>query len=70
MLAYMPKKKKQAGSEEPKGLNYNVWLDPDLEKALESYFATLEFRPSKTRFTETAFKEFLKSRGFWPPKSK
>jgi hypothetical protein len=58
------------GGEKPprSGTALHCWIDDDLHAALEAFRKATEPEPSKTRTVETALKDFLRLRGFWPPR--
>lgn len=67
-------KRKQDGSTPKRptanrvGVPFYVYLHPDIQAALAQFLEASEARISKTAFTEMAFKEVLRARGFWPYK--
>jgi hypothetical protein len=74
----MPKKKKQmpAAAEVPEktpkaersGVGKMFYLDDELSQALDHFLDDQEFRPTQTTVFSLALKEFLRSRGYYPPK--
>jgi hypothetical protein len=73
-MATSPKKKQGRprkhpdGNEGRSGQAVHVYLDPVLMDALAEFRASYkEFPPRKTEILEQALREFLQSRGHWPP---
>jgi hypothetical protein len=70
MSATMAKRKGSgAGGRKPQrsGVPLNAWIEESIMQALESYLDSTDPRVSKTAALESALKDFLKGKGFWPP---
>lgn len=72
MNAVADRKKKTDEPEEKKpqrsGLPLHVWIDPEINQALLDYLEDTEPRVFKTSAVESALKDFLRNKGYWPPK--
>ncbi|MFO0846623.1 MAG: hypothetical protein U0797_30360 [Gemmataceae bacterium] len=70
MLATMAKRKGSGSSgKKPQrsGVPLNAWIEEPIMQALEMYLDGTDPRVSKTAALESALKDFLKGKGFWPP---
>jgi hypothetical protein len=52
------------------GVPVYAYVDPELRHALDRYLEETRPNPSLTSALEVALEEFLKARGYWPPKRK
>ena len=52
------------------GTPLHAWIDDEIAGAFQEYIESTDPRVSKTASLETALKEFLRSRGFWPRKKR
>lgn len=61
-----------SGGKKPQrsGVPLHAWIEGKIMTALESYLDSTEPRVSKTAAIESALKDFLKGKGFWPPETK
>ncbi len=71
-MPYMAKRKKPVRRGKPAvpnrtGTPLHVWIDPEIAEALQGFLASADPRISKTAAVESALREFLRPRGFWPP---
>ncbi len=76
MSVVMGKKRNDETQSEPieprrpnrSGESLHVYIDPAIADALRGYLAATEPEVSKTAAVESALREFLRSKGQWPPK--
>lgn len=61
----MGRKKKDKG--EPK-VPLFVQLEPEIARALAEYLEATDPEVSKTAAVESALKDFLRGKGYWPPR--
>lgn len=66
MAATMAKKRAPKGSGRS-GIPRTIYLQPELQDALDRYIASLRPSPSYTGVAAAALEDFLRARGFWPP---
>lgn len=71
----MARKKKSGEAQEAakpaaqrSGMPIHVWVDEDLARAFTAYIESTEPRVFRTAAVEVALKDFLRKKGFWPPK--
>jgi hypothetical protein len=50
------------------GVGKMFYLDDELSQALDNFLGAQEFKPTQTTVFSLALKEFLRTRGFYPPK--
>ncbi len=50
------------------GANVSIWIDPEVKQALLAFVETHEPKTTLTGLIEAAVKEYLATRGQWPPK--
>ena len=76
-MGRMARKKSKSGEKEavqdapPKprsGTPIHAWIDEELGEAFKRYLTSMEVKITATSAIEVALKEFLRNRGFWPPK--
>lgn len=67
-----PKPRRSAGqpdlASDRAGVPLHVWIDSEIAAALQGYLDETEPSVFKTAAVESALKDFLRSRGHWPPK--
>ena len=51
------------------GVPINVWVDEEVSAAMDAYLASTDPVVSKTAAVDSALKQFLREKGFWPPKT-
>lgn len=71
MPATMAKREGDSGkAKKPRraGVPLHAWIDEAIMSAMDSYLKATEPRVSKTAAIEVALKDFLRGKGFWPPK--
>ncbi len=74
MLAMAKERKKKDEPKAPRkpnrsGVPFYVYVDPAIDEAMRLYIESTEPRVSKTAAAESAFKAFLREKGFWPLKA-
>lgn len=70
MLSTMPRRTNKPGPSAPRSDEVlHVRIDPAIDAALDAYLDATEPRVSKTAAVESALREFLRAKGYWPPKS-
>ena len=72
MLAMAKARKRNDEPSEPRkpnrtGVPFYVYVDLAIDEAMTRYLESTEPKVSKTAAAESAFKAFLREKGFWPP---
>jgi hypothetical protein len=68
MLSMSEPKKRPKKPRKPSrtGVPLHVWIDQDLAAALQDYLDSTDPKVSKTAAVESALRELLRGKGFWP----
>jgi hypothetical protein len=67
MLAVMSERKKPSPKSKGRGPVVFLTLDPDTETGLTSFIAAQDVAPDRAAVALKALREFLRSRGHYPP---